>query len=55
MYKNGQLKGKVASRQYQITKATNQTIVFKTPPSKYYNTGGYFTLINGILIVLSII
>lgn len=47
LYKNGQLKGKVSSRQYQINKATNKTIVFKTPPSKYYNTGGYFTLING--------
>ena len=32
LYKNGQLKGKVASRQYQINKATNKTIVFKHPP-----------------------
>jgi hexosaminidase len=31
-----------------VNKASSAYIRFKTPPSTYYNTGGYFTLVDGI-------
>jgi hexosaminidase len=47
LFKNHELKGKVVSRNYQINKATNKLPIFKYPPSKYYNKGGSFVLVNG--------
>ena len=47
LFKNNVLKGKITTREYAINKATNKTITFKTEPSKYYNHGGGFTLVDG--------
>jgi hexosaminidase len=49
IFKNKELKGKIASRNYAINKATNKPITLKTPPSKSYNYGGGFTLVNGVV------
>lgn len=49
LFKNKELKGKIASRNYSINKATNKPITLKTPPSKSYNYGGGFTLVNGVV------
>ena len=48
LFKNRELKGKIASRNYSINKATNKSLTLKTPPSKSYNYGGGFTLVNGV-------
>jgi hexosaminidase len=52
LFKNNELKGRVSSREYNINKATNKLVTFKTPPSKYYNTGGAFTLVNSVVATL---
>ena len=52
LYKNNELKGKISFREYHINKATNKFITFKTPPSKYYNIGGGFTLVNSVVATL---
>jgi hexosaminidase len=52
LFKNNELKGRVSSREYNINKATNKLVTFQTPPSKYYNTGGAFTLVNSVVATL---
>ncbi len=52
LYKNELLKGKITTRSYQINKATNKAIMLKNPPSKSYNFGGSFTLVNGVVATL---
>ncbi len=49
LFKGKELKGKIASRNYSINKATNKPITLKTAPSKSYNYGGGFNLVNGIV------
>ncbi len=49
LFKDKALKGKIASRNYSINKATNKSITLKTPPSKSYNHGGSFTLVNAVV------
>ena len=44
----GVLRGKVISRTFTFSKSTGKNIAFNYPPSKYYNTGGGFTLVNGV-------
>ncbi|MCC6372819.1 MAG: family 20 glycosylhydrolase [Bacteroidia bacterium] len=50
--KDGKLQGKILQRKIHINKATGKELKFKTEPSKYYNKGGAFTLVNGIKAVL---
>jgi len=45
---NGKIQGKVISRSFYFSKSTAKTVTFKTAPSKYYNAGGAFTLVNGV-------
>jgi len=52
LYKNGIVKGKVTVKNYSINKATNKSITLKTLPSKSYNHGGSFTLVNGVVATL---
>ncbi len=49
LFKDDQLKGKISSRNYEINKATNKPITLKNEPSKSYNYGGSFTLVNGVV------
>lgn len=48
LFSDDQVKGKISSCNYNINKATNKAITLKTPPSKFYNYGGGFTLVNGV-------
>ena len=44
----GVVRGKIISRTFHFSKSTGKNVTFKYPPSKYYNTGGGFTLVNGV-------
>ncbi len=44
----GLIRGKVISRTFTFSKSTGKNLTFKYPPSKYYNAGGGFTLVNGV-------
>jgi hexosaminidase len=46
LFKEKEQKGKTTTKQYQVNKATNKKLSFKTEPSKYYNKGGGFVLVN---------
>ncbi|MEO5572257.1 MAG: family 20 glycosylhydrolase [Bacteroidia bacterium] len=46
--KNGTQKGKVVEQKFNLTKATGKKITLAVQPSEKYNTGGAFTLVNGI-------
>ena len=46
LFQSNQQMGKVLTKQFEINKATNKKIEFKTAPSKYYNKGGSFILVN---------
>lgn len=46
LFKEKEQKGKTITKHYQVNKATNKKLTFKTEPSKYYNKGGGFVLVN---------
>ena len=47
LYKGGERKGTIFTSSCQLNKATNAKLSLKTEPSRSYNTGGAFTLVNG--------
>lgn len=49
LFKNEKQLGKISQRNYEINLATNKSITLAIPPSKSYNYGGAFTLINGVV------
>lgn len=48
VFSNGLRMGTELNREFVYSKSTNKAVTFGVPPSKYYNTGGGFTLVNGI-------
>ena len=52
LFKGKELKGKIATRNYSINKATNKPVTLKIAPSKSYSHGGSFTLVNGVVATL---
>lgn len=48
LFKQGKLTGTISKRAYVLSKATRAKVSVWPHPSPYYNTGGAFTLVNGV-------